>query len=131
MALKIGLALVGLFNVLNGLLMLVDPTAWYARVIGDMPMGMMDAHFIRDVGFAYLTSGVGLVWGIRAGATSAAFTLAGAVWPVLHALFHLGLWAMNGVPRGAALLNEGVGVVVLSFAGALLAWLRFKPGDRL
>jgi hypothetical protein len=130
MALKIGLALAGLFNVLNGLLMLVDPGTWYARVIGDTPMGMMDVHFIRDVGFAYLASGAGLIWGIRAGPMAAAFALAGAFWPVLHALFHLGLWAMNGVPHGAALLNEGVGVVVLSFAGALFAWFRFKQGDK-
>src|SRR5689334_11921865 len=129
MGLKIGLVLVGLFNVLNGLFMLVNPDAWFAKVIGDMPMGMMDDHFIRDVGFAYLASGVGLIWGIRAGATAAAFALAGATWPVLHAFFHLDLWAMHGVPQGAALLNEGVGVVVLSFLGALLAWLRFRKGD--
>lgn len=129
MGLKIGLVLVGLFNVLNGLYMLVNPDAWFARVIGDMPMGMMDDHFIRDVGFAYLASGVGLIWGVRAGATAAAFALAGSVWPVLHAFFHLDLWAMHGVPQGAALLNEGVGVVVLSFLGAMLAWLRFRKGD--
>ena len=129
MGVKIGLVIVGLFNIANGLFMLADPSAWYARVIGDIPMGMMDAHFIRDVGFAYLLSGVGLIWGIRAGATAAAFALAGAVWPVLHAFFHLDLWAAHGMPHGAALLNEGVGVVILSFAGALLAWLRFRQGD--
>jgi uncharacterized protein YjeT (DUF2065 family) len=130
MGVKIGLVIVGLLNILNGLFMLIAPDAWYGRVIGDMPMGMMDAHFIRDVGFAYLASGVGLIWGIRAGASAAAFAIAGAVWPVLHAFFHLYLWAMHGVPHGAALLNEGVGVVILSFAGALLAWLRFRQGDR-
>lgn len=129
MGLKIGLIVIGLFNVANGLFMLVNPDAWFARVIGDMPMGMMDDHFIRDVGFAYLASGVGLIWGSRAGATAAAFALAGAVWPVLHAFFHLDLWAMHGVPQGMALINEGVGVVILSFAGAALAWLRFRKGD--
>ncbi|HEY2444383.1 MAG TPA: hypothetical protein VGI20_01415 [Rhizomicrobium sp.] len=128
MGLKIGLVLVGLFNILNGLLMLADPNAWFARVIGDVAMGPMDDHFIRDVGFAYLASGAGLVWGIRAGRAAAAFALAGAVWPMLHAFFHLNLWIMHGVPHGAALLNEGVGVVVLSFAGALFAWLRFMQG---
>ena len=129
MGVKIGLVIVGLFNVLNGLFMLIAPDAWFARVIGDMPMGMMDDHFIRDVGFAYLGSGVGLIWGIRAGVTAAAFALAGAIWPVLHALFHLALWAMHGIPQGMALINEGVGVVVLSAAGAALAWLRFRKGD--
>jgi len=129
MGLKIGLIIVGLFNVLNGLFMLTNPDGWYARVIGDMPMGMMDAHFIRDVGFAYLASGVGLVWGIRAGIAAGAFALAGAVWPVLHALFHLDLWAMHGVPQGMALINEGVGVVIASALGAALGWVRFRKGD--
>lgn len=129
MGLKIGLSVVGLFNVLNGLFMLIDPDGWYTRVIGDMPMGMMDAHFIRDVGFAYLASGVGLIGGIRSGATAAAFGLAGSVWPVLHALFHLDLWAMHGIPQGMTLVSEGIGVVVLSAAGAALAWLRFRRGD--
>jgi hypothetical protein len=94
-----------------------------------MPMGMMDDHFIRDIGFVYVASGVGFFWGLRSGATAAAFALAGATWPVLHAFFHLDLWATHGVPQGMALINEGVGVIVLSFAGALLAWLRFRQGD--
>jgi hypothetical protein len=129
MGLKIGLTIIGLFNIANGLFMLIGPAAWYARVIGDMPMGVMDSHFIRDVGFAYLASGAGLIWGTRNGFAAAAFALAGATWPVLHALFHLELWMANGVPHGAALLNEGVGVLVLSFLGALFAWLRFRKGD--
>jgi uncharacterized protein YjeT (DUF2065 family) len=129
MGVKIGLVIVGLLNVLNGLFMLAAPDAWYARVIGNVPMGMMDAHFIRDVGFAYLASGAGLIWGIRTGPLAAAFALAGAVWPILHALFHLELWAMQGAPQGMQLINEGVGVEVLSFLGAMFAWLRYRKGD--
>jgi hypothetical protein len=119
-----------LFNIANGLVMLINPEGWYAQVIGNMPMGMMDDHFIRDVGFAYLASGVGLIWGgARTGATAAAFALAGATWPVLHALFHLDLWSMHGLPEGAALIKEGFGVVGMSALGAALAWLRFRKGD--
>src|SRR6201986_2947392 len=104
MGVNIGLGLLGLFNILNGLFMLVNSDAWFARVIGDMPMGMMDDHFIRDIGFIYVASGVGFLWGFRSGATAAAFVLASAIWPVLHAFFHLTLWAMHGVPQGMALI---------------------------
>ncbi len=129
MGVKIGLVLVGLFNVLNGLVMLAVPVAWFGQVIGDMPMGPLDTHFIRDVGFAYLASGTGLIWGLRRGAVAGAFALAGAVWPMLHAFFHLDLWTMQGMPHGQGLINEGFGVLVMSFAGAAVGWLRFKQGD--
>jgi hypothetical protein len=129
MGVKIGLVIIGLLNVTNGLVMLVSPEAWFAQVIGDAPMGPLDTHFIRDIGFAYTASGVGLIYGFRAGETAAAFALAGSIWPVLHAFFHLDLWAMHGVPHGHALLSEGLGVEILSFAGLALAWLRFRKGD--
>jgi uncharacterized protein YjeT (DUF2065 family) len=129
MGFRIGLIIVGLFNIANGLFMLVNPDAWFTRVIGDMPMGMMDDHFIRDVGFAYLASGVGFLWGLRPGATAAAFALAGSIWPVLHAFFHLDLWAMNGIPQGMKFITEGIGVIVISFAGLAIAWLRFRQGE--
>jgi len=129
MVVRLGLALIGLFNILNGLFMLAAPDAWFARVIGDMAMGPMDDHFIRDVGFAYAASGTGLLLGLRRGAAAGAFALAGSVWPVLHALFHLNLWAMHGIPTGMNLINEGIGVVVLSALGLLVGWMRFKQGD--
>lgn len=129
-AIPAGLILVGLINLLNGLFMLANPDGWYAAVIGDTAMGAMDTHFIRDVGLAYLASGMGLAWGARSGATAAALALAGATWPMLHALYHLELWARHGVPTGMALYNEGLGVVVLSFAGAALAWAHFRTGEK-
>ena len=130
MGVKIGLAVLGLFNVLNGLFMLALPVDWFGQVIGaHVPMGPMDTHFIRDVGFAFLASGVGLAWGVRSGLTAGAFALAGSVWPMLHALFHIDLWAMHGMPHGQALINEGFGVVVMSTIGVVVAWLRFRKGD--
>jgi len=130
MGLKIGLIVVGLLNILNGLFMLIAPVPWFAQVIGEhVPMGPLDTHFIRDVGFAYAASGAGLLLGLRRGLAAGAFALAGAVWPMLHALFHLDLWAMHGVPHGMSLVNEGLGVVVASLAGAIVGWVRFRQGD--
>jgi hypothetical protein len=130
MGIKIGLIIVGLFNILNGLFMLAAPVPWFAQVIGEhVPMGPLDTHFIRDVGFAYAASGIGMLVGLRRGSVAGAFALAGAVWPVLHALFHLDLWAMHGMPHGMGLINEGIGVIVASFLGAAVGWMRFSKGD--
>jgi hypothetical protein len=130
MGVKIGLAVIGLLNVLSGLFMLVLPVDWFHQVIGEhVAMGPMDTHFIRDIGFAFLASGVGMGWGLRRGAAAGAFALAGSVWPMLHALFHLDLWAMHGMPHGQALISEGVGVIAISTLGAIVGWLRFRQGD--
>jgi hypothetical protein len=81
-------SLIGLVNAVNGLLMLLDGAGWYGRIPGVPETGSYNAHFVQDIGIAFLVSGLALVagaWRPRywpAGAAAAAF-LAG------HALLHL------------------------------------------
>lgn len=120
---KIGLALIGLLHVINGLFMLADPAGWYAAVPGVTATGPMNAHFISDIGFAFLASGAGLLIGI--GRRLATFAVAGATWPALHALFHIALWFHHGLPAAAdAWLSEVIGVVGIGALGLLLALRR-------
>ena len=44
----------------NGLFMLADPAAWYALVPGVPMTGPLNAHFVRDIGCAYLVAGAAL-----------------------------------------------------------------------
>ena len=73
----------------NGVHMLFAPEHWY-HSIASVPMtGPFNAHFVRDIGCAYLAAGVGLtfglwrpVWLIPAGWTALVFL-------GLHAGIHL------------------------------------------
>lgn len=50
-------------NVANGLWMLATPSGWFTGIPAAVPdTGPLNEHFVRDVGVAYLVSGVGLAW---------------------------------------------------------------------
>lgn len=122
---RIGLILLGIFHAANGVFMLFAPDQWYYTVPGVPHTGPINHHFIEDIGLAFLASGVGLVLGARAGVAAAAFALAGATFPTLHAVMHVLMWFSHGFPQGAQLMaSEYIGVGGLSFLGAVLAWLR-------
>lgn len=61
--------------------------------------------------------------GARKGAS--AFAIAGAAWPALHALLHVGGWLQHGFPQQTdVVLSEGLGVVFVGALGAAMAWRR-------
>jgi hypothetical protein len=127
MGLRIALAGLGLLHLLTGLWMLAAPEGWYQAVPGVMATGPMNMHFITDIGLAFAASGAGLLMALRPGIAAAALALAGSVWPMLHGLFHLVLWLMQGVPPNPRrLVSEGIGVMLVSFVGFALAVLRAR-----
>lgn len=80
--------ILGLALSANGLFMLADPGRWYALVPGVPETGPFNAHFVRDIGCAYLVAGAALAWfAFDARARPAA--LAGAAFLALHALIHV------------------------------------------
>lgn len=89
MALALGWGLTGLF-------ILSLPETFYALVPGLAAMGPFNSHFVRDVGLAFLASGGSLGWGARTGV--AAIAIAGVLWPLLHAIFHVQVWSHRGFP---------------------------------
>jgi hypothetical protein len=118
------LALLGAVQLINGLYMIVAPMAWYTSVPGVVDTGPMNHHFVIDIGLAFVASGVGMLMCLRRGAAAAAFALAGATWPTLHALFHVWGWIEHGFPSDTRdAVTQFVGVMVVSFAAFALAWL--------
>jgi hypothetical protein len=89
MALALGWGLTGLF-------ILSLPETFYALVPGLAAMGPFNSHFVRDVGLAFLASGGSLGWGARTGV--AAIAIAGVLWRLLHAIFHVQVWSHRGFP---------------------------------
>ncbi len=125
MMVRILLVVLGAFHALNGLYMIASPEGWYAAVPGVTMTGPANVHFITDIGLAFLASGAGMVLGARA--RWAALALAGAVWPALHALFHVTLWLHHGFPSDARIaFSEIVLVLGVSALGLALGWMRAK-----
>jgi uncharacterized protein YjeT (DUF2065 family) len=117
--LRITLAVaLGLGLALNGLLMLADPGTWYALVPGVPDTGPFNPHFVRDIGSAYLVSGVALA-ALAFGESARPAALAGAVFLSLHALVHVAD-AMTGRAHGDHLVAELAGVYA---PAALALWL--------
>jgi hypothetical protein len=114
-ALAIGL---GLGLAANGFLMLVDPAGWYALVPGVPDTGPLNSHFVRDIGCAYLVTGLALA-GLALGEAARSAALAGAGFLTLHALVHVAD-AIAGRAHGNHLLVD----LATVFAPAAIAlWL--------
>lgn len=95
------------------------PQAFHDVVPGLAMMGPFSVHFIRDVGLAFLASGLLLGWGSYSDARSTAY--AAILWPMLHAAFHLQIWAHRGFPLDGIFAFDVVAVIappVLAMLGA-------------
>ena len=124
------LLVLGVFHAANGLVMLALPSHWAAGVVHNPSPNHLEFHFIADIGMAFLASGVALAWSARRGRSFAPWAIAGAAWPALHALIHVREWTMMAMPATTTdRLNEGIGVILIGFAGVMLAWLRQRQGD--
>lgn len=123
------LLVLGLFHVVNGLVMLAWPRMWLASVVHESSPMHLEFHFVADIGMAFLASGVALAWSARRGSSFAPWAIAGAAWPALHALIHVREWVAMGPPIATAdMLNEGIGVIFVGLVGVALAWLRQREG---
>ena len=81
-------AVSALLSATNGLWMLVDGAAWYAAVPGVTHTGPFNAHFVQDIGAAFLVAGLAL--GARAWRPALwPAGVAGAAFLVAHAGIHL------------------------------------------
>lgn len=81
------LLLLGAGGIVNGLFMLFTSEAWFARIAADT--GPFNVHLVRDVGAAYVTSGVATVWAARAPAWRVPLLSAAALFLGLHGLIHV------------------------------------------
>jgi uncharacterized protein YjeT (DUF2065 family) len=108
----------GLLLAANGFLMLVDPAQWYAIIPGVPETGPFNPHFVRDIGAAYVVTGVAIAW-LAHDARAAPAALAGALFLTLHALVHVAD-AVAGRLHTDHILSDLVAV----FAPAVIAlWL--------
>jgi len=73
----------------NGLFMLARPLDWYVFVPTVVTTGPPNAHFIRDIGLAYLGSGLILLYAAANPIRRWRAALVGGLWLTLHGLLHI------------------------------------------
>lgn len=83
--LVLGVAMVG-----NALWMLVGPMHWYTELPAAVPdTGPFNAHFVRDIGCAFLTVGVALLWAALEPGLRRPLIVVAALFLASHALLHV------------------------------------------
>ena len=86
---RIVAALLALFLVANGLVMLLRPEPWYLAVPGVTETGPFNRHFVNDIGAAFVVAGAGVAWAAWRPAAGWPALVAGALFLTLHAAIHL------------------------------------------
>ncbi|WP_292937093.1 hypothetical protein [Noviherbaspirillum sp.] len=106
----------------NGIAMLLVPAVWYATTPGVTETGLLNAHFVRDIGCAYLVASAGFFWLWRDAAAWRA-AMVGSLFLVLHALVHVGEM-IAGTMDAHHWLRDVPGVFLIPVIAVWLAWPR-------
>lgn len=123
------LAFLGAGSSLNGVWMLLDAAGWFGRVASDV--SPFNVHFVRDIGAAYLASGVALLWAAWRPAWRLSLVAVAAVFHVLHAIGHVRETA-SGELAGFHWLEDlpGVYLPALAMLVMVFAFRRTAPSNR-
>lgn len=103
----------------NGLLIVLFPQQWYLCIANPERAALYNAHFVTDVGTAYLTIGAALAWAALRPAFAFPLTMIALLFSSLHALHHLYEYSTFGNP------TRHIAIELLGIWGpvALMAWL--------
>jgi len=85
-----GFLIIGLGSIANAVWMLVGPMHWYTDLPAAVPhTGPFNPHFVRDIGCAFLTVGVALVWAAMRAELRRPLVSIAALFMGAHALLHV------------------------------------------
>ena len=76
-------------TIANGLFMLVKPLDWYVFVPTVVTTGPPNAHFIRDIGLAYVGSGLVLLYAAANPVLRWRAAVVGGIWLAFHGALHI------------------------------------------
>ena len=111
------------YYLLTGVYIAVLPNDFYLNAPGALETGPYNMHFIRDVGFAFLTSSVAIGYGLYA--KEKAVMVFGSLWLLIHGLFHLTLWVIHGMRFDGAAAVDAV-LVSLPAIAVFTLCLRYR-----
>lgn len=114
------------YYLLTGLYIAVLPHDFYLNAPGASDTGPYNMHFIRDVGFAFLTSAAAIAYGLYRDMKP--LMVFGALWLLIHGLFHFTLWALHGMALDRAALIDFAAVSLPAVAVFVLC-LRYRSAS--
>jgi hypothetical protein len=80
----------GWLSLFNAVWMLADPLAWYHHLPAAVPdFGPFNPHFVRDIGCAFATAGVALVWAALSPPRRFPLAAVATLFYVAHAALHV------------------------------------------
>lgn len=122
------LLVLGLGHVANGVWMLVDPGHWYTDLPAAVPdYGPYNEHFVRDIGCAFVTAGVALVWASRSARHRFPLVVVGGLFVVAHAVLHV-FDTARGLVASDHWWLDLPGVYLPAVVLVAIAW-RLRPSD--
>ena len=94
------LLVIGVGSLANALWMLAGPMHWYTDLPAAVPdTGPFNPHFVRDIGCAFLTAGVALVWAALVPGLRFPLVSVAALFFAAHALLHVYDTAVGNLPH--------------------------------
>lgn len=80
---------IGVATIANALWMLAGPMHWYTDLPAAVPdTGPFNPHFVRDIGCAFLATGIALVWAFFSPRFRLPLVSIGALFLAAHAILH-------------------------------------------
>jgi hypothetical protein len=128
---QIMFALVALFCLVNGAIMVWNPHGWYQLLPTVQTTGAFNQHFIRDIGLAYATCGILLGYAARFPSGRWLAASAGVLWLTMHGAFHV--WELlSGIGAQHVFWMDAPGVLgpplmVWAALGILMGRQRITP----
>ena len=121
------LLVLGVGSLLNAAWMLLAPGHWYVRLPAEVPdFGPLNVHFVRDIGCAFATVGMALVWAARSRALRFPLLGVSSFFFSAHAVLHVYDTLRGHVDAGHWLLDfPGVYLPAL-----LLAYATYRCAPR-
>jgi hypothetical protein len=127
---KIAFLLLGAALAPTALTMIWAPLLWYDWFPGVAERGAFNAHFVRDLGCAFLVAALSFLWAVKAHARAQSAVIASAGFLVLHALVHAGEAAAGAHHMTGRLLAADLALVYAPTTLAVWAALRLGRGAR-
>lgn len=122
-------AILGAGMLANAVWMLAGPMHWYHELPAGVPhTGPFNPHFVRDIGCAFLTTGIALVWAARSPRWRLPLAATASVFLTAHALLHIFDTAVGNLPSEHWLLDfAGVYLPAIVLGAAVT---RLPRGER-